>query len=181
MPSAADAKIQIMRTLYQSIISLFVLSTYAVAGDSDFEIHCVAKQVDQTTHKASDGVANHTQEHCAYDISIENKTFKDLTGLEVRYVIFLTREKLGTKAAVKPEQQKGSFTIDVLKSHDKRTFTTDAAELKKSNLVGNWIYTSGAKPNAQDALTGLALRVYQNGQVIAEFANPPNLSQKNWE
>src|ERR1700722_1515343 len=169
-----------MRTLYLSTISLLILAAQTLAADADFEIHCVAKQVDQATHKASDGGANRTQEHWAYDISIENKTFKDLTGLEVRYVIFLTREKLGQKAAPAPEQQKGSFSIDLLKSHDKRTFPTDSVELKKSNLVGNWIYTSGGKPNAQDALVGLGIHIYQNGQLIAEFANPPNLAHEKW-
>ena len=39
----------------------------------------------------------------------------------------------------------------------------------------NWIYSSGAKPNAQDTLVGLAVRVYQGGQRFAEFANPSTL------
>jgi hypothetical protein len=163
-----------------SLVAAFFVAN-VTAGDSDLEIHCVSKRIDQNTKKASDGGANRTDEHWAYEISIENKTFKNLAGLEVRYAIFLTREKLGSKAADKPEQQKGSFTIDVLQPHEKKTFTTVAAELKKSNLVGNWIYTSGAKPNAQDALVGLALRVYQNGQVFAEFANPSNLLHEKWE
>lgn len=170
-----------MKPLYLFTICLLALATCGFAGNSDLEIHCVAKRIDQTMNRASDGGANRTQERWAYDISIENKTFKDLTGLEVRYVVFLTREKLGEKTAPAPERQKGSFTIDLLRSHDKRMFTTDAVELKKSNLVGNWIYTSGAKPNAQDALIGLAIHVYQNGQLLAEFANPSNLSRENWD
>jgi len=162
-------------------ISAFACAIPVQAQISDLEIHCVPKRIDTSMKKASDGGANRTDEHWVYDISIENNTFKDLTGLEVRYAIFLTREKLGQKAATAPDQQKGSFTIDVLRSHDKRAFTTDPVELKKSNLVGNWIYPSGAKPNAQDALAGLAMRVYQNGQVIAEFANPSNLAHEKWE
>jgi hypothetical protein len=42
-------------------------------------------------------------------------------------------------------------------------------------LVGHWHYESGAKPNAQDTLVGLAMRVYQGGQQFAEFANPSTL------
>lgn len=170
-----------MKLLCLLAIVVSALSAPVFAGDSDLEIRCVAKRIDQATKKASDGGANRTEEHWAYDVLIENKTFKDLTGLEVRYVVFLTREKLGQKAAAAPEQQKGSFMVDLLRSHDKRTFTTDSVELKKSNLVGNWIYSSGAKPNAQDALVGLAVHVYQNGQLFTEFANPSNLAHDKWE
>ena len=55
---------------------------------------------------------------------------------------------------------------------------TDAVELIKANLVGNYIYPSGAKPNAQDALVGVGLHVGQNGQIVAEFANPSSLSKE---
>jgi hypothetical protein len=54
-------------------------------------------------------------------------------------------------------------------------------ELSKSNLIGNWIYSSGAKPNAQDTLVGLAVRVYQDGQQFAEFANPSALLREKME
>jgi hypothetical protein len=79
---------------------------------------------------------------------------------------------LGVKAAATPRQQSGSFSIDNLKPHEKKSFSANPVQLNKSNLVGNWIYSSGAKPNAQDTLVGLAVRVYQGGQQFAEFANP---------
>jgi hypothetical protein len=49
--------------------------------------------------KASDGGANETKEHWVYDVTIENKTFKELTNLDLKYVIFFKKEKLGVKAA----------------------------------------------------------------------------------
>ena len=58
-----------------------------------------------------------------------------------------------------PRQQSGSFSIDDLKPHEKKSFSTNPVELNKSNLVGHWHYESGAKPNAQDTLVGLAMRV----------------------
>ena len=79
------------------------------------------------------------------------------------------------KAGPTKRQQSGSFSIDSLKSDEKKSFSTNPVELNKSNLVGHWHYESGAKPNAQGTLVGLAVRVYQGGQQFAEFANPSTL------
>jgi len=117
--------------------------------------------------KALDGGANESREHWVYDVTIENKTFKE--------VIFFSQERLGLKADPTKRQQSGSFSIDSLKSHEKKSFSTNPVELNKSNLVGHWHYEPGAKPNAQGTLVGLVVRVYQGGQQFAEFANPSTL------
>jgi hypothetical protein len=75
----------------------------------------------------------------------------------------------------------GSFSIASLKSYQKKSLTTNSVELNKSNLVGHWHYESGAKPNAQGTLVGLAVRVYQGGQQFAEFANPSTLLREKVE
>jgi len=85
------------------------------------------------------------------------------------------------KADPTKRQQSGSFSIDSLKSHEKKSFSTNPVELNKSNLVGHWHYESGAKPNAQGTLVGLAVRVYQGGQLFAEFANPSTLLREKVE
>jgi hypothetical protein len=120
---------------------------------------------------------NETKEHWVYNVTVENKTFKELDNLDLKYVIFFKQEQLGVKAAATPRQQSGSFSIDALKPHEKKSFSTNPVELNKANLVGG-IYSSGAKPNAQDTLVGLALRVYQGGQQFAELANPSLLREK---
>ena len=164
------------------MLTLIASSPLGVAGDSDVEIRCVAKPVDQTVNKGSgDGGTNETKEHWVYDVTVENKTFKDLANLDVKYVIFFTQEQLGVKAAPTKRQQSGSFTINVLGGHQKKTFSTNPVELKKSNVVGAWIYSDGAKPNAQDKLAGLGVRVYQGGQLFAEFANPATLLKEKVE
>src|SRR5438552_9517060 len=161
-----------MKTAYRFLILLTAVwsTNVAIAGNFDVEIHCVPKRVDQTVKKASDGGANETKEHWIYDVTIENKTFKELSNLDLRYVVFFSQERLGLKADPTKRQQSGSFSIDSLKSHEKKSFSTNPVELK-SNLVGHWHYESGAKPNAQGTLVGLAVRVYQGGQQFAEFAN----------
>jgi hypothetical protein len=74
----------------------------AIAGNLDVDIHCVARRVDQSVKKASDGGANETKEHWVYDVTIENKTFKELANLNLKYVIFYKQEQLGVKAAATP-------------------------------------------------------------------------------
>ena len=151
------------------------------AANSDFEIHCIPKRLDQNVKSASDGGAAVTKERWGYDVAIENKTFKTLSDLEVKYVIFFSQEQLGVKAAPTLRRQTGTFTIPTFQSHQKKMFTTDSVELKKAHLVGAWHYRSGAKPNATDTLAGLWVRVYQNGQLLAEYANPSTLMRERWE
>jgi hypothetical protein len=157
------------------VMASITVAHLSLARNFDVEIHCVARRVDQTVKKASDGAANETNEHWVYDVTIENKTFKELAKLDLKYVIFFKQEQLGVKDNPTPRQQNGSFSIDSLKSHEKKSFSTNPVELNKSNLVGHWHYGSGAKPNAQDTLVGLAVRVYQGGQQFAEYANPSTL------
>ncbi len=151
------------------------------AANIDLEIHCVPKRIDQNMKAASDGGAAVTKERWAYEVTIENKTFKELGNLEVKYIIFFSKEQLGVKAAAMARRLNGAFTIAALKPHEKQVFTTDSVELDKSHLVGNWIYASGAKPNAIDTLKGLWVRVYQNGSVFSEYANPSTLLRERWE
>ena len=166
-----------MKTAYRFLVLLTAVwsTNVAIAGNFDVEIHCFPKRIDQSVRTASDGGVNQTRERWIYDLTIENKTFKELTNVDLKYVIFFKQEQLGVKAAATPRQQSGSFSIDDLKPHEKKSFSTNPVELNKSNLVGHWHYESGAKPNAQDTLVGLAMRVYQGGQQFAEFANPSTL------
>ncbi len=170
-----------MKTSFRLFLS-FLFSAACVgslrAADSDLEIHSTPLKIDSTTTKASDGEANRTKEHSIYQLTIENKSFHDLTGLQVKYVILYTHEELGKKGSGKPERKTGSFPIATLKSRETLTFKTDAVELNKASLVGEYHYPSGAKPNAQDALVGIVLHVEQNGQVFAQFANPSSLSKE---
>ena len=169
------------RGILSGFVALLVGAHLSLAGNFDVEIHCTPKKLDENVKKASDGGANTTTQHWDYEVTVENKTFKELANLEVKYVIFYKQEQLGVKANPTPRQQNGSFSIADLKPHEKKSFTTNAVELNKSNLVGNWIYHSGAKPNAQDALVGLGVRIYQNGQLFAEYANPSILAKEKWE
>src|SRR3954469_13386238 len=75
-------------------------------GISDLEIHVQPKQTDQSGVKAQAGASRfESREHWIYEISVENKSFKQLDGLEVKYIIFYKQEKFGSKD---PADQKRS-------------------------------------------------------------------------
>lgn len=164
--------------LFLSFLVLAASTSSLRAADSDLEIHSVPVRINSNTKKASEGEANRTKEHWVYQITIENKGFHDLTGLQAEYVIFYSHEELGKKAGAKSKRKTGSFSIPTLKSREKRTFKTDAVQLSKANLVGDYFYSDGAKISVQDALVGVVLHVKQNGQSFAQFANPSNLSKQ---
>jgi hypothetical protein len=165
-----------------AVAILTVLAGPVGAGNADVDIHCVAKKLDEKVNQGSgEGSFAVTKEHWIYEVTIENRTFKDLADVEVKYVIFFNKEQLGVKAAATPKQQSGTATVGSLKSHEKKSFTTEPVELDKANLVGNYHYPSGAKPGAHDTLTGLGVRVMQAGQQFAEFANPSTLLREKWQ
>lgn len=167
--------------LVSALTALFVASDLLLAGSFDIEFHCAPRKLDENVKKSSDGGINTTKEHWVYEVTVENKTFKELANLDVKYAIFFKQERVGVKGPPTTRQQTGSFSISTLKPHEKKSFTTNAVELTKANVVGNWIYTSGAKIGSQDTLVGLAVRVFQNGQQFAEYANPSTLLKEKLE
>jgi len=170
------------RALFAAV-SLWIALPAAHAGMDDLDITCVAKKLDQTTKVSSGGGdANVTKEQWGYEVTLENKAFKDLAGLEIKYITFYKTEQLGSKAPPTQKHKSGASKIETIKGHEKAAFKTDAVELKKSSLSGGYTYADGAKISVQDALVGLWIRVYQNGAQIAEFAKPTSLvTKEKWQ
>jgi hypothetical protein len=96
-------------------------------------------------------------------------------------VIFYKKEELGKRTADKPERQTGSFTIGALKSHEKKSFTTNSVELKKAHLNNGYYFEDGGRQAAQDTLGGIWVRVMQGATQIAEYANPSILLKEKWD
>ena len=81
-----------------SIAAINFSGTDLRAEISDVEIHCIPKKVDASGNQNSaSGSIMRAKERWSYDVTIENKTFKDLSGLEMKYVIFFKQEKLGAR------------------------------------------------------------------------------------
>ena len=165
------------------ILLAIVFSVNCVLAEiSDVEIHCIPKKVDASGNQNSpSGSIMRSKERWSYDVTIENKTFKDLSGLEMKYVIFFKHEKLGARDAATPRRQSGSLTTGSLKPREKKSVTTNSVELDNAHLAPNYYYSDGGRQKAQDTLGGLWVRVYQNGQQLGEYANPSTLTRERWE
>jgi hypothetical protein len=122
-------------------------------------------------------------ETVTYDLTFQNQTLADLSGLKVDYLIFVERPHLGQPMTEPSRVEKftGSQTIDVLSNHAPQTITTSAITLNKENLVGSWHYKNGGRIRAEDTVAGVWVRVSQNGQVVAEYANPANVKTRGWD
>jgi hypothetical protein len=163
------------------IIAVLLVAWKTVLGaPNDVEIHSTPQKVDEAAKNSNESMA-HSKEHWKYEVTIENKTFKDLAGLEMKYVIFYKPEELGTREEKKMQRQNGSFAVDALKSHEKKSFTTNAVELKNAHLNNGYYYSDGGRQAARDTLEGLWVRVYQGGQQVGEYANPSILLKEKWE
>jgi len=166
--------------------ALFLVIHGARAADSDLNITCDKKRIELATDSHSRSDSTTTTEQWGYAVTVENQGFKALTNLDVQYIIFYKHEELGIKGPPRKLTKKGAYTIASLESLGKTSFDTDSVTLKKTTLVGSdggYLYfTNGAKPTASDSLSGLWVRVFQNGNLYAEYAYPAGLSSsERWQ
>jgi len=152
------------------------------AGLSDFDFTSEAKVQDRSVSNKSDRQIR--DERWAYNVVVWNKSAKDYGKLEFRYIIFRKQAMAGSKSGgYKRVRSTGSVKASLeLKSHDKFTFTTDAVDLKKSQLQGGWTYANGAPPRTYDGLEGIWIRVFDGDKQVGEFVSPQGLDQKErWD
>jgi hypothetical protein len=180
-----------MKTLLRPLLFSTLCISSALAGMGDFTFSAVEKRAgeggtqDHKIHSGSGatGAIKTGKEEWGYAVTITNNGFKDIAGLEARYVVFVKREQLGEKkGGERVERAPGSTTVESIKSHGKFEFLTTPVEMNKGILGGGWYYESGGKIKAEDKLCGLWLRLYQNGVQVAEFLRPTDLASKQkWE
>ena len=126
-----------------------------------------------------------SNEHWAYNVTLENRCFRDVQNLEIKYIIFMKQDIPGEKTVIGHitlKRKEGSTRIAAFKNNDKFSFTTESMEIRGTQLSGGYFWASGASPYSKDALKGLWLRVYAEGKQVAEYVNPPTLTSKeHWE
>ena len=153
----------------------------AHADSEALNFSCVAKRVDQKSTTNEKGEIAIDTEDWVYIVTLQNTTFTDMANVEVKYIIFYKQEELGSTAGPRLGKQSGSAKIDSIKGNDQAEFSTAPVKLEKSSLQGGRYFPNGARPQAEASLTGLWIRVYQNGNLIAEMAKPTNLpSKEKW-
>ncbi len=160
-----------------------VLAAAAVCNlraDSGYSFDFVLSQKKAGDSKAQDkkGVSV-KDEKWSYAVTVVNKSFKDVPGFQIKYVVFSKPDNAGK--AVKPgqvdlERHAGTATIGALRNNDQTTFYTEPVELRTVQLDSGWEWKSGSDTYARGALRGIWIRVYIGDQLVAEFKNPANLA-----
>ena len=124
---------------------------------------------------------NLSTEKWGYKVTVENKSFKQLEPMEVEYRVFLLDDERNLKKP-KLKAHPGTYTLPAMKNGEKHPFETQPVELKKSELKAGWYSSSGLKEKVTDSVGGIWLKVKKDGEVVAEYMNPPSLKTRvKWE
>ena len=166
-----------MKLLMALGAATIALSGSAFALGSDFVFKAEKKRT--SAERTQSVSTSTTEEHWAYHVTITNHAFKDLANVEVRYIFYSKTDVAGSASGQAKEAHKtGSKKIDNFKANANFEFDTAEAELTKSQLVGGYQWANGAKARARASLSGIWIRIYQDGKMLAEFSDPDGLKAK---
>lgn len=165
------------------IVAVVVCSPFRAAAADKVQITAARNRVDASQAKAGrEGTQAKASEKVTYDMKVQNRTFADLANLTVEYILFVERQRLGEKKGTEvTERITGSGPIATLTPKAPQTVTTSEVTLSKENLVGNYIYSAGGRIKAEDSVTGVWVRVSQDGQMIGQYANPSSVMSRGWD
>ena len=158
-----------------TILTLTIGTSYAALYDVDISATRI-KLEEQKTRDA--GSATLQVRQIAYKVSVLNKSFKGLTNVEIKYMIFYQDVQPGSKDKPKELLKKGSKTIPLLETNRPQTFETTPVELSQYTLDANVYWTSGARGKSQDKVSGLWFRAYVDGKIVGEYVNPSSITQR---
>lgn len=141
------------------------------------------KRLDMTrATKAVPGEESKSSEKHVYNVKVQNRSFGDAPALEIQYVIFVERQRIGTlKDQDTIERIVGSAKTEALtRSSTSQTITTSEIELWKESLMGNYYYVNGGRRKVEDNIEGIWVRALHDGKLVAEFANPSTITKRGW-
>ena len=161
--------------------SLF-LASHLQAGLTDVQI-TVTKSADKADKVVEgEGGSSKLASEVSHDIKLADTAFADLSDLTVDYIIFVERQKIGTKKEQDVVKRiKGTKAIPALTKKEPQTISTEKILLSTESLVGNYIYSNGARIKVMDNIKGVWVRVSQGGKVIAEYLNPSTVRNRGWD
>jgi hypothetical protein len=148
------------------------------------DISVERKRVDTVRADAvQDGMETKASQKFIYNIKVQNRTFGDVPALDVQYVIFVERQKLGTKKDEDTvERVAGNAKTESLsRKVMSQSVSTNEVELWKQSLTGRTFYIKGGRVKVEDGIEGIWVRVLHDGKVIAELTNPSTVTKRGWD
>lgn len=172
-----------MRTpFFFSLIGFLVVGLSPVsAALSDVEIKVVREKLGEDISR-KDGDTRVSKKEILYNITIQSKTFKDLSKLTAKYMIFYYDSSFGSTEKAEEKSKEGSENILFLKGNTSVTFKTDPIILITEQLDGNVVWANGASSRSKDRVSGIWVRVYnEQGEIVEEYANPSSITKRVWK
>lgn len=119
-----------------------------------------------------------------YAITVQSREFAEVPPLDVQYLIFVERQKLGSQKDDNPvERITGSAKTGEL-SRKQPTQTVTSSELEISRQIQNsrWNgYVNGGRRKVEDSILGVWVKVLKDGQLVAEYTNPSTVKKRGWD
>ena len=146
----------------------------------DVQIIATKKKLDEQKEREG-GNKTITTKEIIYNVSVQNKTFKPIPEVQIKYMIFLTDSKGGSNATAVESAHTGSETLKNLASQATTNFETKSIKLTQEDLDAGWYYTTGANNRARDKVNGVWIRAYVDGKMVGEYANPTTIKKNTWK
>jgi hypothetical protein len=164
-------------SVFRVFFLLLTISACALGQLYDVQISASPRKLDEQKNRQGGNVTVTTRE-IVYKVTLENRSFKNLPQLQVKYMIFYADPKPANNEKPVEAYQTGSETLADLASHRSATFETKPLKLTKEELDAGWYWVGSGKSRLKDRVTGVWIRAYSNGNIVGEYSNPTTVSKK---
>lgn len=168
-----------IKPLLTQVIALSLLAVATASAQlQDVQLTVTRQKLDEQKSKGN-GPTTITTKEVSYRVTVQNRTFKAMPELTVKYMIFFEMPEPGTKEST-TKSNTGSEKIMSLEANRSTTFDTKPFKLETEQLDPGWVYANGSANKSKDRVAGIWVRAYNTeGKIIGEYVNPTTLSKKN--
>lgn len=140
-----------------------------------FDVQYKRKRTEK--EKRNEGAVVVTYEKWLYEVTVENESDSDLSGLELHYKIYKSAKADASEAMYRGEGltregdylvMKGKVDLGTLQRLKSSTVQTGGIPLSQSQLDGNFYYIDGDKSNKKDELDGAWFKIFHDGKEVHE-------------
>ncbi len=169
-------------TFFFSLIGWMVLGIASSSGAlSDVEIKITRQKLGEEIDRKSSMAERVATKEIVYNIIVQSKTFKQLSNLDAKYMIFYYDSQPGSNSKPTEKSQSGTEKITALAGNRFVEFQTKPLTLTTVTLDGNWYYGSGASNQSKDRVSGVWVRVYSEDKLVGEYASPSSITKRDWK
>jgi hypothetical protein len=165
-----------MKTLCIFAVFVALATTTSLAID---DVRILPSRIKLDSAKSTKGSTNVDSTVIAYSVEVTSTSFKELTGVTVKYNIFYEVARLGSKGEQEVKLSSGSHTIPSLLTNKPVLFETEPIKLNQVSLDDGWHFVNGASTKAKDRVVGVWIKAFDStGKQIGEYINPSSLTAK---